>query len=180
MTSSARFFVDPPAVADAAVLSALAQSVFTETFAFMCYPPADLAAFLDKAMGPAAYAAQIADSSYSIRIARDDAGAMIGFVKCGPNDLPMPPGEPVPEHTRELHQLYLASTAHGTGLADLLMHHVFDDAANHGAQAIYLSVYVENFRAQRFYARHGFVEIGKNPFAVGSVVDDDRVWRCRL
>lgn len=174
------FVTYAPAPGEAAELSRLAQAVFTQTFAFMNYPPRDLAAFLDRAMSEAAYAAQIADPSFSIRIARDAAGHMVGFVKCGPNDLPMPPGEPDRHRTRELHQLYIAAPAQGSGLADQLMRHVFDDAASHGAPAIYLSVYVDNHRAQRFYARHGFVEIGKNPFPVGATIDDDRVWRCRL
>ncbi len=180
MTPSARYFIEAPGDGDAAALSTLAQAVFTETFAFMDYPPDDLAAFLATAMGPSAYAAQIANPAFSIRVARDDTGTMVGFIKCGPNDLPMQPGEPPTERTRELHQLYVASAAQGAGLADMLMHHAFDDAASHRAEALYLSVFVENARAQRFYARHGFVEIGKNPFPVGSTIDDDRVWRCRL
>lgn len=180
MTEQQHFFVDAPASSDAAALSHLAQSVFRQTFDFMNYPPDDLAAFFDRAMSTDAYAVQIADPAYSIRVARDVGGAMVGFVKCGPNDLPLPAGEPDRARTRELHQLYIASAAHGSGLADRLMRHVFDDAANWDAQAIYLSVFVDNHRAQRFYARHGFVEIGKNPFPVGTTVDDDRVWRCRL
>ena len=180
MTAVARYFFDTPDIAEAAALSALAQRIFVETFAYMNYPPADLAAFLESAMGEAAYVAQLADPAYTIRVARDDEDRMIGFIKCGPNDLPLPPGEPDPAQTRELHQLYVDASAQGTGLADALMHIALDDAATHRAQAIYLSVYVDNLRAQRFYARYGFVEIGKNPFPVGSVIDDDRVWRLAL
>jgi ribosomal protein S18 acetylase RimI-like enzyme len=177
MNAGRRYFIEEPQLADAAGLSALAQRVFCQTFAHMNYPPDDLAAFLASAMGEASYARQIADPAFCLRIARDEAGRMVGFIKCGPNDLPMPQGEPPHATTRELHQLYVDEVAQGTGLADALMHVALDDAAAHAASAIYLSVYVDNHRAKRFYARHGFVEIGKNPFAVGSVIDDDRVWR---
>lgn len=180
MTTPMRYFVAEPTVDDAVALSVLAQDVFTDTFAFMNYPPDDLAAFLDQAMSSETYRCQIVDPAYSLRVARDANEVMLGFIKCGPNDLPMPLGEPPPERTRELHQLYVAAAAQGAGLADMLMHHVFDDAHSYGAEAVYLSVYVDNIRAQRFYARYGFVEIGKNPFPVGTQIDDDRVWRCRL
>ncbi len=102
---------------------------------------------------------------------------MIGFCKAGPNELPMPDGEPERAQTFELHQLYLRVGAKGTGLADRMMAFVDAEARARGAVAVYLSVYIGNARAQRFYARHSYVEVGKNPFMVGTVVDDDRVWR---
>ena len=43
-----------------------------------------------------------------------------------------------------------------------------------------LSVYHDNMRAQRFYARYGLREVGRNLFAVGSTVDDDRIWSVDL
>lgn len=180
MTAPLTHRIEVPGVGDAAALSAMAQASFNDTFAHMPYPPQDLADFLDSAMGPARYAAQIADPDYAVRIVRDAAGAIIAFIKNGPNDLPMPAGEPTPDQTRELHQLYVLPQGKGTGIADALMHWSLAEARERGASALYLSVYVENLRAQKFYARHGFVEIGKNPFRVGSVVDDDRVWKCAL
>jgi diamine N-acetyltransferase len=177
VTTAIRYHIETPGVGDAAALSVLAQRVFTETFAYMNYAPADLAAFLDANMSEAVYARQIADPAYAIRVACGDDGAMVGFVKCGANHLPMPEGEPAREATRELHQLYVAKKAHGSGLADMLMHCALDDAAVHGAQALYLSVFVENHRAKRFYSRYDFVEIGANPFHIGDQIDDDRVFR---
>lgn len=171
------FVLEVPGLEDATALSACAQAIFRDTFAYMNYPLDDLAAFLETAMGVSAYAAQIADPGYAMRVARNQAGEIVGFVKAGPNDLPMPDGEPARERTFELHQLYLNEGAKGTGLADRMMAFVECEAHERGAVAVYLSVYVENARAQRFYARHGYVEIGKNPFRVGSQVDDDRVWR---
>ncbi len=171
------YALETPTQSDAAAISACAQDSFRATFAHMNYPPDDLARFLDEAMGEAAYARQIADPAYALRIARGTGGAVIGVVKAGPNDLPMPSGEPKREETFELHQLYLLEEAKGSGLADAMMGLVLDEARARDAKAIYLSVYVENARAKAFYARHGFVEIGKNPFAVGETIDDDRVWR---
>lgn len=166
-----------PTLADAAELSACAQRIFCDTFAHMNYPPDDLAAFLEQAMGVGAYARQIADPAYALRIVHDADGAMLGFVKGGPNDLPQPDGDPARAKTWELHQLYLDKAAQGSGIANAMMDFIFAEARARGAEALYLSVWVGNERAKRFYARHGFVEVGKNPFYVGTVVDDDRVWR---
>ena len=186
-TANPAWTLETPTIADAPELSAMAQASFTDTFAYMQYPPADLERFLDSAMGAATYARQIADPDYAIRIARWGGdcgqGAICGFIKLGPNELPLPPGEPQPAPTpaspgtRELHQLYLTGAAQGTGLADALMAFALADARGRGAEALYLSVYVGNLKAQRFYTRHGFVEIGKVAFAVGDTIDDDRLWR---
>lgn len=177
MQQSGAMMLEVPAVADAAALSACAQRIFCDTFAHMNYPPADLATFLEWAMGVDAYARLIADPAYALRIVRGADGAIVGFVKGGPNDLPLPDGDPLPAQTWELHQLYLDRSAQGSGIADAMMTFVEQEARARGTVALYLSVWVDNERAKRFYARHGFVEVGKNPFHVGSVVDDDRVWR---
>lgn len=47
----------------------------------------------------------------------------------------------------------------------------------HGAPEIYLTVFDHNQRAKRFYARHGFEEVGHCTFRLGERVHDDRVWR---
>ena len=177
MSGVTEFVLELPTLADAAALSACAQASFLETFGYVVYPPGDREHFLETMMGPERYAAQIADPAYALRIVRGADGELIGFVKAGPNELPMPNGEPEREQTFELHQLYLREGAKGTGLADRLMAFVDAEARERCAAAVYLSVFIENVRAQRFYARHGYVEIGKNPFRVGNTVDDDRVWR---
>ncbi len=74
MSGTAEIVLEVPTLADAADLSACAQASFRETFAHIAYPPADLAHFLDTAMGAERYAAQIADPAYALRIARGSDG----------------------------------------------------------------------------------------------------------
>lgn len=176
MTASVEVVIEAPTLADAAALSAMAQASFCDTFAFRNYPADDLAGFLATAMGPERYAAQIADPAYGLRIARDSSNDIIGFIKMGPNDLPLVEGDAA-DTTWELHQLYLLPAAKGTGLAQKLMAWGVEWAMQRGAKCLYLSVYSENPRAQNFYAKYGFVEVGKNPFMVGNTCDDDRIWR---
>jgi GNAT superfamily N-acetyltransferase len=180
MTQIADWTVETPGMGDAAALSAMAQQSFCEAFAQMNYPPDDLAQFLDEAMGAARFATHIADPDFALRVVREKDGRIIGFIKLGPNELPLPPDEDMGDPPLELHQLYLREEAKGTGIADALMAWLLDEAHARSAAALTLSVFIENHRAQAFYARHGFVEIGKNPFRIGSVVDDDRVWKLTL
>lgn len=169
--------ITAPDTSDAAAIAAFAQTCFTETFAYMNYPPEDLAAFLGSAMSENAFATRIADPNFCLRIARNNAAEIVGFATIGPNALPMPDGEPDPAQTRELYQLYCDASTHGTGLASRLMQAVVDDAAAHDAVAVYLSVYAGNARAQRFYAKHGFAELCKTIFMVGNTADDERIWK---
>lgn len=168
-----------PSATDAEAISAAAETSFKATFAHL-YPPEDLASFLTGWMPPQKVAAQITDPEWAIRVVRDAAGAVAGYIKLGPVDFDLPEGEPDPADSIELHQLYLLPAAQGSGAATLLMDWALAEARARGKARVYLSVYIDNIRAQRFYARYGFHEIGKNAFRVGNTIDDDRIWRCDL
>jgi ribosomal protein S18 acetylase RimI-like enzyme len=170
--------IDAPQPTDAPAIAALAEKAFIATFGHM-YPPADLATFLGSWNPPAKVAAQIADPDYGFRVAHGDNGDMVGFVKIGPLDFDLPADEPeVPGI--ELHQLYLDAAAKGQGVAKALMDWAVAEARSRGAARLYLSVFIDNHRAQAFYRKYGFAEIGKNPFRVGNTIDDDRIWRLIL
>jgi ribosomal protein S18 acetylase RimI-like enzyme len=79
-----------------------------------------------------------------------------------------------------LRQLYLDEEAKGTGLAQALMEAALAEARARGVKELYLTVWVDNHRARRFYERYGFEEVGAYAFVVGSTIDDDRILRLRL
>jgi GNAT superfamily N-acetyltransferase len=80
----------------------------------------------------------------------------------------------------ELHRLYVAQRAKGAGVADVLMDGCIAWARGKGASALYLSVWENNERAQRFYRRFGFADHGAWDFMVGSTADRDLIWRLAL
>jgi ribosomal protein S18 acetylase RimI-like enzyme len=162
---------------EAEALSRFAERAFRDTFAHL-YDPADLAAFFTTWNPPERIRAQIADPAWAIRVARDADGAIAGFVKTGPIDFDLPPGQPA-EGATELHQLYVGKDAKGTGVAPALMQSAIDWARER-ASILYLSVFVHNHRAQAFYRRYGFVDVGRNMFRVGNQLDEDRIWRLDL
>jgi GNAT superfamily N-acetyltransferase len=161
-----------PTTADANALAALGRESFVQTFGHL-YAPADLDAFLVKAFGPRGLPSEVADPRYEFRIAEVD-GAMIAYAKLGPLQLPIDAGA---RRAIELRQLYVLEPWQGRDVSHALMEWALDRARARGAQDLYLGVYAENWRAQSFYARHGFVEVGTYCFMVGDHADDERIMR---
>lgn len=159
---------------DGPELCAMARRCFTDTFGTL-YSARDLATFLDSTFGEGGLAAQLSDPAYRVRLAISD-GAIIGFAKLGPVAFPGDWGE----RTTELHQLYVLADWHGDGVGPALIDWAMATARDDGADRLVLSVFVDNHRAQRFYARHGFREVGRYEFRVGDTIDDDRIWAVDL
>jgi GNAT superfamily N-acetyltransferase len=157
-------------VADASSLALLFERSFTETFGHL-YRVEDLAAFL----GEMDEAGELANPDLAIRLAEAD-GAAVGFAKVGPLKLPVDPRGP----SVELRQLYVLKPWQGSGIARALMAWVLDEARGRGALDLYLTVYVDNHRARRFYEGYGFEFVGPYTFMVGNHADEDHIMRLAL
>jgi diamine N-acetyltransferase len=152
--------------ADAATLDRIFDKSFCDTFAHL-YRPEDLNAFLSS-FGIADWEAQLNDPAYAFRIAESDREP-VGYVKLGPLKLPV-------ETSRQsmlLDQLYILKEHHGVGIAHGLMDWALAEAGSRGAEEMYLTVFIDNHRARRFYDRYGFVPVGRYDFMVGSHADED-------
>ena len=158
---------------DAEVLAALFSVTFRETFGHL-YKPADLAAFLAE-HSAGVWTEQLRDGAFAVRMAEAD-GVAVGLAKLGPLKLPVEPAGPA----LELRQIYVSSELQGSGVAATLMDWLMGEARDRGAQELYLSVYTDNPRAQRFYARYGFGEVGPYVFMVGSQADQDIIMKRSL
>jgi ribosomal protein S18 acetylase RimI-like enzyme len=164
---------------DAAIVRQLFHESFTATFGHL-YPPEELAAFLADA-SEARFRAACAADDHAVMLAEGPRGEPLGYCMLGPYDLK----DHIP-HLLEgrrwwvLRQLYLTEAAKGAGIADALTEWAIAEARARAVQDLYLTVWVENHRARRFYDRHGFEEVGKYPYVVGTTVDDDRILRLTL
>ena len=151
---------------DGALLGGLTRATFIETFGSL-YALADLELFL-AASSDAACAADLADPDTAVRLAL--AGSTpVGFCKVGSLKLPAETSA----RTAELRQLYIHKPWHGSGIAAVLTEWALAEARGRGAEELWLSVYTDNPRARRFYARYGFTEIGPYHFMVGNQADAD-------
>ena len=160
-------------LADAPAIDGIFRESFRDTFAHL-YAPQDLAAFLVQ-FTPRAWADEITDLRYAFRLAEHD-GEAIGYVKLGPPSLPVQPrGRAI-----ELRQLYVLSSHLGAGIGAELMDWAIDEARRRDAEELFLTVYTDNHRARRFYARYGFEEVGPYVFMVGEHADQDIIMRLAL
>jgi diamine N-acetyltransferase len=158
---------------DAALLADLGRRTFTETFGHL-YKPADLDAFLESHV-PEKWAAELADPAFAVRLAEQNGDAA-GYAKLGPPSLPFEPrGRSI-----ELRQFYVLKPWHGRGIAPVLMGWALEEAKARRAAEMYLSVFVDNHRARRFYERYGFEFVQPYAFMVGSHADEDHILRLRL
>ncbi len=160
-------------VADAGVVAAIGARTFTATFGHL-YSPANLAAFLAN-HAPDRWAAALAGDA-SVRLAEADGGA-IGYARIGPLTFDVD-AERGGRAGLQLYQLYVDPEYHGTGVAGALLDWAAAHARERGAADLWLSVFVDNPRARRFYARGGFEEVKPYTFMVGDHADDDIL--CRL
>lgn len=159
---------------DAAALAELAASTFVQTFAHL-YPREDLDAYLAKSYGAAIQRDEIEDETVATWLAHRGA-ELIGYAQAGPMDMKV-------DHAptdRELYRLYVTGDAKGAGVAHQLMRVVVDWAREQGAPSLWLSVWENNERAQRFYRRYGFEHVGEHKFMVGNTADRDFIWRLTL
>jgi len=157
-------------VADAAALARIFDASFCDTFAHL-YHPEDLESLLSS-FGIADWERELEDKDFAIRIA-EAGGVPVGYLKLGPLKLPVEPGGPA----LLLDQLYIVKEHHGTGIAHALMDWAIDEARARGAEELYLTVYIDNHRARRFYDRYGFEAVGRYDFMVGNHADEDVIMR---
>ena len=171
----ARIMYATPTPSDGPALAAMARRCFTETFGRR-YAKPDLGAFLDAAYGPAGMLADLEDAQVDFRIAL--AGKeIVAYAKISP--LKAPAAGPRPG-ALELQQIYVLQPWQGKGVAESLMEWALERARQRRAPEIYLTVFDDNHRAKRFYARHGFADAGGCLFQCGSSIEDDRIWRRSL
>lgn len=166
----------PASLDDVPALAALGRDSFCAAFEEL-YRPEDLAAFLEEAYSEPAVAAEVSAPEYIHRLAEDVSG-LTGFCK-----MRDPSGYTEYSDARKpiaLGQLYTAPGMTGSGIGAALMEWAFAEARERGADAIQLSVYSENFGAQRFYQRYGFTKIADIGFWVGEQRDAEFLYELRL
>ncbi len=159
-------------LADAPALADIGAATFIESFGHL-YVPADLQAFLAESHSVAAYAAALANPEYAVWVAERN-GCVIGYAQAGPCGLPhadVRPGD------GELKRLYLLKSEHNGGVGAALLDHALAWLERDGPRTLWISVWSENFGAQRFYGRRGFQFVGEYDFIVGQQRDREFMYR---
>lgn len=157
---------------DAPALAELGAVTFIESFGQL-YAPADLQAFLEESHSVAAYAKALANPDYALWVAEQD-GRAIGYAQAGPCGLPHADVKP---EDGELKRLYLLKSAQNGGVGAALFEQALAWLERDGPRTLWISVWSENFGAQRFYGRYGFEFAGEYAFIVGEQRDREFMYR---
>lgn len=155
---------------DAATLDRIFETTFCDAFGHL-YSAEDLNAFLS-GFGVADWEAELRNDAYAFCIGEADR-VSVGYVKLGPLKLPVATHRPA----MLIDQFYVLKEHHGSGIAPALMDWALNEGRRRGADELYLTVFVENHRARRFYERYGFEAVGRYAFMVGNHADDDIIMK---
>jgi ribosomal protein S18 acetylase RimI-like enzyme len=160
----------PATVADAAALAEFGARTFYETFA-ADNTAEDMRQHLARAWSPQLQRAEILDPYLDTLLARVE-GDLAGFAQLRSGRAPagIATSRPI-----ELLRFYVDKPWQGQGLARQLMDAVERQARTRGARELWLGVWERNLRAQAFYRKHGFRQVGTQVFVVGTDPQTDHV-----
>lgn len=153
---------------DAGLLAELGARTFFETFA-ADNSPANMAAYLASAFSEAQQAAEVADPYSAFHIA-ETVGVAAGYAMLRSGSTP---DSVTNDNPIELVRLYVSQQYLGRGVGAALMRICIDEARNNGHRTLWLGVWEHNHRAQAFYRKWNFSEVGTHIFQLGDDAQTD-------
>ncbi|KAJ3311710.1 hypothetical protein HDV04_003855 [Boothiomyces sp. JEL0838] len=154
---------------DAEKLVAFSAKTFTDTFGHI-YQPIDLEAFLNNHTVETALG-WMKESFVYLAL---DGDEIAGFVTAGTCGLPF---KDVTKENGEIKKLYVDKPYFGTGIAQVLFNKAMEWTQSNYPGDVYLGVFSENVRAQKFYKKYGFEQVGTYLYPVGNHNDLEFIFR---
>jgi ribosomal protein S18 acetylase RimI-like enzyme len=155
---------------DAIPLTRFAQRTFRDAFG-ADNRPENLELYLSRVYSEAQQTQELSDPRTVTLILEGD-GELAGFAQLRSG---IPPDCVMGPSPWELWRFYVDRPWQGSGAARTLMAAVEQAAAERGAATLWLGVWERNGRAQAFYRKCGFVDVGSQPFLLGDDRQTDRV-----
>lgn len=156
-------------------LSVIARRTFFETFTGTC-TDADMEGYLNQHYNTGQLGKELLDKETFIFMARA-GNTPVGYLQFKEDYNSFP--EIKKWKALELKRLYVLGTFHGKGIAQMLMDFFLDFAIEKNYEMVWLGVWENNIRAQRFYAKYGFSDSGyTHDFPIGSTPQTDKwLWK---
>lgn len=170
MTNQLKINLRQATIEDAEMLADLSYKTFW--YAFHEHPknaPEDMADYMQKAFNAGQIGKELAEEN-SIFLVAEIAGEPVGYIKLKINNIeePVEAAKPI-----ELCRLYSKQEFLGKGVGAKLMEESFLIAKENNCDVMWLGVWEYNPRAQAFYRKYGFREVGKHVFLLGSDAQTD-------
>lgn len=162
-------------VGDAGLISVLAGVTFYEAY-FRQDGSANLAAYILESFDICVIRAEIADPASTFFLVFVD-GKAAGYARMIDDSRVegVAAGRVV-----EVKRIYVVERYWRTGVGTQLLRHCIDEATSRGFDALWLGVWEENERANAFYDKFGFEQIGTLRFPYGDVEGTNRVLEKKL
>lgn len=173
--AASRLEIRKALLADSKLISALGIVTFYEAY-FEQDESKDLAEYLYDSFSIVQIESEIQEPNTCFYVVYRD-GKAVGYAKLisGSTTDGVTGQNPV-----ELKRIYLVERVWGTGIGEELLDHCIEHAKAGGHDRLWLGVWQENMRGQRFYAKHGFVKVGTLTFPYGDTVGINDVMEIRL
>ena len=159
--------------------TALLARIAAATFPLACPPHTraeDIAEFIATVLSEARFSDYLADPQRALFVSETE-GVPSGYTMLIVGD-PSDPDVAAAVSTRptaELSKVYVLPELHGGGIAAALVEATVAEARARGARSVWLGVNQLNVRANRFYEKAGFAQVGTKRFLVGERYEDDFV-----
>lgn len=150
-------------IEDANLLAEMGAQTFAETFTEN-NAPEDMAAYMAASFSIAQLTGELTDPLAIFFIAEVE-GHAAGYAKIRAGEAP---DEVAGQKPIELVRLYVYREWLGRRVGQALMQRCLDEARLMGFQTIWLGVWEHNHRAQTFYRKWNFHEVGEHIFQLGS------------
>lgn len=155
-------------IADAEIVAILAQITFDETFGHHFRDRNDLINYFNTTFSVAKIRSSIAKENNVFWLAFVDE-MPVGYAKLKKYS-PISAVEDV--NCAQLQKIYLRKDYLHQQIGAPLQQAMFDEVIELSKKTLWLSVLKTNFRAIRFYEKHGFVTVGEYLFSVGKETFD--------
>lgn len=152
------------------MLASLGARTFLDTYTGQV-PDAELGAYVDDVFTPDRLRAELDDPDTRVFIALRHRQP-VGYALVRRE--PAPPGVGG-THPLALGRIYVDAVAQGSGTGSALFARVLAEAASHGHDRLWLTVWEHNTRAIAVYERWGFSDVGAVHFDFAGVAQTDRV-----
>ncbi len=160
---------------DATVIADFARQTFETAFG-PDNTPEDMRAYLDACFSTPRIQDELINPEVIYLLAHAD-DQLVGYVKL---EAVPPPDYDAAIKPVQLSRIYVASHLLGQGLGSQLMQLTLQECRQQGYESVWLGVWDQNLRAQRFYERCGYKKIGKKSFILGSDIQVDTVYLLQL
>lgn len=168
MHTESEVLIRPVTMGDLPVLQAVSRQTFIEAFA-ADNTEANMQQYLNGAFSAEQLQREIGDPGTRFFFATRQ-GEVVGYLKLNTGEAQ---SDLRSEAGLEIERIYVVASCHGLGIGQRLLEKALSLARKEDRPFVWLGVWEHNYRALRFYKKHGFEAFGTHGFMLGDDAQTD-------